>query len=163
MLEPQQQYICDYCGELISSTEEGYVEWLSERNEETGRSEYHGFKIVHHKLFSPNKDAGGSNLYTHTPGRSDWPLRDFTGEAKMAHILSLIDVGPYHDPDFGGPRVRDVREYIEFVRRLTIPYYEEARQYWGKALDDGYFASANEVWIYLPENLKELIERYGED
>ena len=56
MLEPLQQYICDYCGELINSTEEGYVEWLSERNEETGRYEYHGFKIVHHKPYSPNKE-----------------------------------------------------------------------------------------------------------
>lgn len=121
MLEPLHQYICDYCDELINSTEEGYVEWLSERNEATGRSEYHGFKIVHHKPYSPNKDDGGCYHYTHAAGRMSQHLRDFTGEAKMAHILSLIDVGSYHDPDFGGPRVRDVREYVELVRRLTIP------------------------------------------
>lgn len=161
MLEPLQKYICDYCGEIINSTEEGYVEWLSERDEKTGRSKYHGFKIVHHRPDSPNKDEGGCYHYTHEPGRQDVHLRHFTGEAKMAHILSLIDVGPYHDPGFRGPRVRDVREYIDFVRRLTIPYFEEARRYWHRAVEDGYFSDANEVWIYIPDNLRELIERYG--
>ena len=46
------------------------------------------------------------------------------------------------------------------MRRLTIPYYEEARLYWSRAEADGFFDGANEVWLYMPHNLEALIERY---
>lgn len=60
-------------------------------------------------------------------------------------------------------RVRDVREFVEFARRLTIPHYEEARKYWSSANSDGFFYGGNEIWIYLPQTLKSLIERYCVD
>jgi hypothetical protein len=46
---------------------------------------------------------------------------------------------------------------------VQLPYYEEARFYWNDARRDGYFTGANEVWIYLPSTLKELIQLYGKD
>ena len=47
------------------------------------------------------------------------------------------------------------------MRRMTVPYYEEARIYWDEAEADGFFADGNEYWIYQPITLKELIERYA--
>ena len=82
-------------------------------------------------------------------------------EYQMANILSFLDVGPYHCNTFSGSSINDIREYVELVRRLTIPYYEEARMYWQEALDDGYFTDANEIWIYGTKTLKHLIEEYG--
>jgi hypothetical protein len=79
----------------------------------------------------------------------------------MVHLLSFLDVGEYHDPDYNGPRVADMREFVEFTRRLTNPYYEEARTYWSQANADEVFADANEIWIYLPRTLKEIVRRYG--
>ncbi|WP_054749991.1 hypothetical protein [Ruminiclostridium josui] len=56
--------------------------------------------------------------------------------------------------------VADIRKWIDFYRRLQLPYYEEARQYWEEAISDGYFDDANEIYIYLPEKLKRMIEHY---
>ena len=47
------------------------------------------------------------------------------------------------------------------MRRLTIPNYEEARQFWCKAMEDGYFGDSNELYIYIPENLKNMIKNYS--
>lgn len=158
MLEPLKKFFCDFCNGLISSPEEGYVEWLNELNPELRRRENHGFKIVHHKSYSPNTE--GCYHYSNYLGRQDIDLSYFTGSSKMAHIFSLIDVGPYHNPEFDGPIVKNIREFVEFARRLTIPYFEEARKFWPNALEDGYFSGENEVSIYSPDFLKRLIERY---
>jgi hypothetical protein len=34
---------------------------------------------------------------------------------------------------------------VEFTRRLTVPYYEEAQLYWNQAEQDGLFDGANEI------------------
>lgn len=81
----------------------------------------------------------------------------------MAELLQFIDVGQYHEPDFAGPHASDLREWSELVRRLTIPHYEQARLYWSRAQEDGYFDGANEILIYTQGFLKKLIEKYGDD
>lgn len=81
----------------------------------------------------------------------------------MAELLRFVDVGEYHEPDFAGPHVTDLREWTELVRRLSIPHYEEARLYWSRARSDGYFDGANEIIIYSEGFLKGMIEKYGEE
>ncbi len=89
-------------------------------------------------------------------------LDNFTGPAGIAMLLSFLDLGPLHDPDGENvPRLEDLREFAELMRRLVVPYYEEARLYWAVAETDGFFDGANEVWVYLPDTLKTLIEEYG--
>jgi len=165
MLEPLQQWICDYCGEIINSPDEGWLEWISEKiNEQFVRKAF-GFRIVHHRPFSPieGNENGGCYHYSKKQLPAGISLRDFVGPKGVPNLLTFLDVGPYHSLEYRGPGVKDIREYVELVRRLTIPYYEEALLYWGEAMSQGYFDSANEVWIYLPENLKELVKRYGKD
>ena len=157
MLKPLSQWMCDYCGQLIAEPEEGYLEWLDD-------GKVHDFKIVHHAPHSPSRPKGG-DCYHHTenPHRQDLSLDNYAGDNALPSLISFLDVGPYHDPDAKhSPRVADMREFSELMRRLTIPYYEEARLYWSEAEADGFFAGANEIWIYMPENLKDLIEQYGE-
>ena len=165
MLKPLEQFICDTCGQIIEKPEHGWVEWESKIEGDPPRQEQWGFKIVHHSPHSPlkgeHKRDGGCYHYTHSSHRSDLHLTDFLGDNQMPELLSFLDVGPYHDPDYSGPSIVEMREFVEFARRLTIPYYEEARQYWSDALSDGYFGDANEIWIYLPENLEALINKYG--
>lgn len=157
MLKPLEQFVCDYCGGIIDRPDEGWIEWITEYGE-AGRTA-HGFKIVHHASCSPRKPDSCYH-YTHHPGRSDMHLDHVMN---MGYLLSFLDEGPYHNPNYPGPCTKDMREFIEIVRRLTIPYYEEARLYWNKALADGFFEGANPVWIYQTETLKLLIERYGEE
>jgi hypothetical protein len=48
------------------------------------------------------------------------------------------------------------------VRRLHVPQYEEARQYWSRGLEEGYFEGANESWPYTQAALRGLVEKYGD-
>jgi len=146
-LTPLQQWICDSCGELIQSPEEGWVEWVRGEGDKCGE-----FKIVHQLVYSPRKPRKGCYHHTNRGGRLDIHLSRFIGPEGLIELYAFLD--PAH-----GPGIADMGEFIELMRRLTIIYYEEARLYWNKALSDGF--GANEISIYLPENLKEMIEEYG--
>jgi hypothetical protein len=156
-LKPLQQWVCDGCGELIQEPAHGYLEWLQEDHKA------HGFRVVHHAPRSPRRSGGGSCYrYTNHFGRSDLDLKTFLGPTGVPVLLRFLDPGPYHVPEYVGPEVRDVREWVELFRRLHTPYYEEAYLYWNRADQDGYFDGANEVWLYLPDTLRHLIERFGD-
>ena len=156
MLVPLQQWICDHCGEIIQRPEDGYAEWISDcENSSKGAK---GFKIVHHAPASPRQPHGDCYFYE----ASSLALSDMIGPTGLVRLLAHLDVGPQHDPDANrSPRIANFREYTEFFRRLHVPYYEEARQYWSKAKDDGFFDGASEVWIYMPRTLQKLVERYA--
>jgi hypothetical protein len=61
-LKPLQQFVCDTCGELIQSVDQGYVEWLWDDKGGNARD----FHIVHHALYSPLKPDLG--CYQHRLG-----------------------------------------------------------------------------------------------
>ena len=156
LMNPLKQFVCDTCGQIIESPEEGWVEWVCEIDGRNARA----FRICHHVAISPRCSPEGCYLHGREAGRSDMHLDSFL-ENPMIELLRLLDVGPHHDPDFTGPRVANVREWTEFARRLSLPYYEQARLYWAIARVDGYFAGANEKYIYDSGFLKGLIGRYG--
>lgn len=163
MLRPLTQFYCDTCGEIINSPEEGWIEWISKYDEETHSYNTHSFRIVHHYAHSPIAYETNAGCYQHDGEicRHDSHLHHFLSEDyKMANILKFLDIGPIHDPDYKGTSLTDIREYVEIVRRLTIPHYEEARKYWAEAREDGFFQDANELWIYGVKNLKQLIDTY---
>jgi hypothetical protein len=54
------------------------------------------------------------------PGRLDDRLEEFIGQNGAVMLLSFLDVGPYLEADYQGPRVEDMREFVEFMRRLNI-------------------------------------------
>lgn len=157
MLVPLKQWICDSCGEIINSPEDGWVEWLS--GEETFNS-CHGFKIVHNYGSSP-QGKGACFQYREKKDLADMPLTTFTGEEGYICLLGFLDLGPIVVPKYEGPRVKDIREFIEFMRRLTIPYYEEARMFFKEALADGDLDPSSVDMIYDPEDLKRIVEKYG--
>jgi hypothetical protein len=155
-LKPLEQFVCDTCGEVIESPDEGYIEWVDDKKAVN-------FNIVHHSLHSPLKPSRSCYQHENAYGRSDTALRDFLGAHGIVEMLSFIDVGDYHQRDYRGPTASDLREWTEVARRLFIPHYEEARLYWDRARADGFFEGANELWPYLPSTLELLIERYGEE
>jgi hypothetical protein len=150
-MKPLEQFICDTCGEVINEPKDGCIEWKF--NEDGDRSE---FLIVHHKTKSLLEGENG--CYQHNDGML--PLENFLGARGIVQLTSFLDPGSYFGSDFESPDVLDIREYTELVRRLQIPYYEEARNYWGIAISEGHFDGANEVSLYLPDSLKSLIEEY---
>lgn len=153
MLEPLKQWRCDKCGEIIERPEDGYVEF---RELSMDKAVYDDFIIVHHRLASQLKDKEEHGCYVYSLGE---PLKNFLGDEGKVRLLSLLDPGPYHMPEFK-LTTSNVRKWNDFFMRLQIPYYEEARQYWNRAISDGYFGDLNEVDLYLPKNLKRMIEHY---
>jgi hypothetical protein len=150
MLEPLKQWVCDTCGELIKKPEEGYVQFHRKSD-----GTYDDFIIVHHKLSSPYKGTK-KGCYKYN---SDCDLTEFLGDHGTIQLLTFIDIGPYHMPEFKS-RTVNYRKWVDFFYRLQLPYYEEARRYWNRASADGYFGNINEVAIYQPKYLKEMIEHY---
>lgn len=152
-----KQWVCDECRELIRKPEEGYVEWLTDENDIR-----YGFRIVHHAPVSSRHPDGNCYRYTGKCGSCDSSLEQFLGAGGIVKMLSFINLGSLHDDFNTEPKIKSSGEWVEFFKRLQVPYYEEARLYWHEAKEDGFFDGANEIKSYLPETLKELIESYGE-
>ncbi|KAA0240722.1 hypothetical protein EDM76_01705 [bacterium] len=126
---------------MISAPEEGYVLWQKE-----GLLR-HSCRIVHRK--PPCNESSFDSFDG---------VHEMIGDKGLALLLSWIDKGEAFSANYKGPKVKDLREWAELVRRLHLPYYEEARRFWGqaKANDD-----LHETTAYLPDSLRALIERYG--
>lgn len=153
-MEPLRQWICDVCGKVIEKPEDGYVVWGT--NEEG--------KIDKIRILHKNNHVDGYIIGCDHDSRYSMslPIESFLGDDGKVRLLSLIDPGPDFRMEYR-EHIADMRLFLEFFRRVQIPYYEEARLYWSRAQADGYFAGANEIWTYLPRNLKTLIEEYSDD
>jgi len=151
MLKPLQQWICDACGEVIESPEQGYVEWMETDDK------MHGFRIVHHALYSPRKRDGRNCYYRNNELGGGTSLSDLVEVRGLLNLTSWVDVGEWHEPDYAEPDVRDLREWTTLFRRLHVPYYEQARLC-TEELRDLCGGGANQIYLYLPETLKGIIE-----
>jgi hypothetical protein len=150
-----KQWFCDRCGEVIEKPEDGWVHWR--RDDE---SRIHSIEILHHLRASPR--GGAQGCYPRDMD-SDMHLDTMLGARGIVDLLSMIDVGKFHDPEgrhVGS--VKDVRNWVEVFRRLHVPYYEEARRYLNEARANGDLEGINEVALYLPDFLESLVERYGD-
>jgi hypothetical protein len=156
MLIPLKQFICDACKNVIEVPEKGWLEWITD----PGTRMAHSFHIVHHFPASPKEGQVRCYLHHDAQGRSDEPLASVMSSL-IPNLLMHLDVGAYHNPNYVGPRVGDMRNYVEIFRRLTIPYYEEARLCWEDGIEGGDFDMHNEVSIFQEEFLKELIRKYS--
>jgi hypothetical protein len=147
-MKPLGEWICDSCGK-ITDARGGGVEWLSGSVTTAGP---HSFRIVHHL----------ANCYRHIHAfdRADLHITAFIGAPGLQRFLSMLDPGPLISPS-AEPDQPEMRSFVDTVRRLHIPYYEEARQYMAEAQGDGYFEDQTEVSIFLPETCKAIIARYG--
>ena len=158
-MKPLQEWICDTCGQLIRSPEEGWVEWLRDDEMRVG-----DFRICHQNAFSPLRKGDGISpgcqQYAYDPNVQDLPMDSFVGPQGIVQMLSFVDIGESLDAAYRGPRVRDFRNWAETFRRLFLPNYEEARPYFDAAYREGFFGDTNEIFLYLPENLRDMIEHY---
>ncbi len=113
---------------------------------------------MHHKLASPPRQGRTQSScygYEDSDGRADTYLKDCLGADGLVHFLSWLE----------RQRVtgHGTEEFTEIVRRLMVPNYEEARQYWGRAVDDGFIREPAVFSRYHQESLLLVIEKYGTD
>lgn len=147
-LKALQQWICDKCGDVIEKPTDGWLEWLSDRDNFT----LSGFKIVHHAPASPHK-AKNRDCYHYNENleRQDMHLDIFLGVDGIARMITWTY----------SPGVKSLEEWAEVFRRLHVPHYEEARRHWDAATSDGeIFEGVDEESRYSQDILKSIIQQH---
>ena len=143
MDQPFTRFYCDVCGEPINDIGRGYVIWKTDKADHYRE---HDFKIIHQK---------DCDLKDHA---SSTALSDMLGPDGLAKLLSFLSYGPLRDGSQQRPP-KDMDEFVDLVRRLQSPHYEEARRRFGEDDVQADYADANEVYPYMQERLQAIIRR----
>lgn len=147
-MKPLYQFICDYCGEMIKQPGDGILEFLSERDAKM-KKHCSEFKIVHQGGSSPFEDAQYCHHH-YDECYADLPIN---------HILT--DAHEILKRNFSNEYGKS-SELKEIENRLTIPYFEEARQYLDKAVKDGLITNKEDILYGSPSPvlLESIIQKY---
>jgi len=145
-LQPLKQWVCDSCGEFIMKPEDGWWEFFHN----TKTDLISEFRIVHHEnrcmadelaLRRKNISVGSMSLdHMVTSGAFGHMLHwlELTETKKLSEHFKMI-------------------AFIEIMRRLYLPYWEEARLYWEEAFRDGFHDACG----FSKKDLLSIIEEYG--
>lgn len=140
----KQQWVCDVCGGVILSDQDGMLEWskVYTASPPVMSVIQKGFQIVHGRwteqcLKNRSEDDDLADGHLH------W----YTGPDGLNKLLGkLLEPGT------------DQASLVEIIRRLHVDLYEEARTLIPRAIEDGY--DVNE-YGYVPENdLDWIIRKY---
>lgn len=115
-------------------------------------------RIIHKNSLKNGKQQGCDKDQKNYP--RSLPLASFLGDEGKVRFLSLVDPGP-NFIKYYKKSIADIRLFLEVFRRLQLPYYEEARLYWNKARDAGFFADIDKVSLYLPKTLKYIVDNFS--
>lgn len=135
------RWYCDVCGEPIEKVSDAYVVWGHNTKMADG-----GFKIIHKSRCDDNRL------------NASMALRDFLGVEGLNKILSMLTYGPLSGAAGQNPGVADMDEFVDLVRRVQIPYYEEARRRFGEQDVQDHWQGANEVRPYMQDALQAIIK-----
>lgn len=109
---PLGLWYCDVCGNLIEPPQKAYVIWKSKGKVAKD------FKIIHQNQ---------CDLHDHN---ASIPLDNLLGLDGLTYLLAFLSVGPIHHNSTTSrePQIEDFEAYVDLVRRVQIPYYEQARR-----------------------------------
>ena len=155
MLKPLEQFVCDSCKGVIEIPADGWVEWLDNIDGPNGSC---GFRICH--VHGKSKSGKKCQRHHHAVDVSDTSLNEVLSRAPV-FIYSFIGVGHLHEIETHRTKIKDLKAFLDFARRLTVPYYEEARQFWNDAYQDGMLDGRHEYSTYDPVFLQEISEKFG--
>ncbi|WP_457622551.1 hypothetical protein [Persephonella sp.] len=156
MDKPLTVWYCDVCGEKIyldggsgrlEPEETGMVQWETDENFKA-----YNFKITHKRC-----DLKYPSWFS---------LENSIGNKGKAFLLSFLNPGPIKERLYGRkivePKVKDFSEFFDLFHRVQTPYYEETRKYFNCPDVIELLSDADEIYPYLPETLKEIIERFND-
>lgn len=134
-----KQWICDNCKGIINNSKEGYVVWESDSN-----MLHHTFKIIHQGICD---DGSFSNSLA---------LDDFLGFDGLINLTAMLSSGPVkiNIGQQSGNYVKNMDEYVDFLRRVQIPYYEQNRVNYTNPAYLSKHSDANELYPYVQDTLK---------
>jgi hypothetical protein len=141
MDQPFRRFYCDVCGKPIDDLKRGYVIWKTDGPDHRE----HSFKIIHQKVCD-QKDYGAS-----------MPLMDYLGPDGLSRLLAFLSYGPLAQTSEKEKGPADMDEFVDLVRRLQIPHYEEARRKFSDEKVQHYHQGNNQVAPYLGDSLRHTI------
>ncbi|WP_311276387.1 hypothetical protein [Methylobacterium sp. WCS2018Hpa-22] len=150
-----RQWLCDSCREVIFSPEDAWVEWLGHRD--GGRT---GFRICHHQLATPEGFQSYS-IFDAASGRPNMHMNRLIGPNGLLRLMEMVEDQGSFSNSSGYRRVANMKEFLELMRRVQIPHYEEARQYIAAYQEDNFFEKDFER--LQVQELQAVIARYGPD
>jgi hypothetical protein len=136
------RFYCDVCGESIDDVARGYVVWKSVTHPS-------GFMIIHQKICDPKGEYSASSA-----------LRDFLGVDGLAKLTSFLSAGELKMGQGTEDACRiapaEMDHFIDFFRRVQLPYYEDARRRFSEDEVIQDLSDASEVYPYLERTLRRL-------
>jgi len=142
---------CDSRGELITSIDAGWVEWLASKGD-LGEEVLGGLQLVHHGPVLPDGAGQGCrydrlkefrNRKTIVEGL---PLERFVGPDGLMMLFSLLADGSL-------PR----GEVLELAKRVQIPRYELARRLSRESTSSNGVTQSLGHGCYLQSEIREMI------
>ena len=126
-------WLCDTCGEKINSPDQGLIEWYSCKDGD-GVRRSRNLRLVHEISASPLKKLKRKGCAFDTlqglimpEGEiGNNPLSKYLGPDGLMFLLSLLTEGKFPNA-----------EVLKMIKRLHIPGYELARDYFRMAISEG--------------------------
>ena len=142
---------CSSCGELITRIEDGCVEWLASEGPK-GTTRVKGMRLVHSLASSPrSEDRGGCQYDYRREFRKDrsivegLALESFVGVDGLMLLLSFIAANEMPED-----------EILELAKRVQIPGYEQTRELFHEATEQGVVAPSLREGYYLQSEIRAL-------
>ncbi|WP_156649148.1 hypothetical protein [Mycobacteroides abscessus] len=139
-MPPLTRWSCDSCGEDITDPEQAWVAFSDGPKE--GAS---GWVIVHHNLYGKKCDPSE---------KSTIALSEAIGPNGLTNLLSFLSYGPIIRAKRSRNRVADFDEFVDLIRRVQIPWYEEARKRWYEEGTRDHVDLSDEVIPFRTESLE---------
>ncbi|MGH3389005.1 MAG: hypothetical protein ACRDOO_09010 [Actinomadura sp.] len=100
-------------------------------------------------------DPGAAAGYT-----SNLDLTLFLDADGLSYLLSWLSTGSIKGGGHPDIAETDLDHYVDFVRRVQTPYYEEARPRLRDEKTRHWLGDAGEAYPYLPDTLRRIAEEH---
>lgn len=137
---------CDTCGQEIKSVQDGWVEWISFAEiDKTGQ----GLRLVHKNSRNNShcQYEQKAECDKHGGILSDTALEQFIGPDGLMRLLVMISESEL-------PKT----EALEMIKRIHIPGYDQAKDYFGEAISQGCFEPNMPRSFYLQSDIEATIK-----
>jgi hypothetical protein len=138
---------CATCGALIRSIEDGWVEWLATESEQ-GDVALKGLRLVHRYVRSGRCHYDFQQEFRKNGTIAEGlPLERFVGPDGLMLLLSFLAAGNIARDDL-----------LELTKRVQIPGYEQTRELFQEAQEEGVITPAIGEGYYLQLEIQTLLQ-----
>ena len=147
-------WICDTCGMPILKHEDGWVEW-TKAHMAGNQWVVKQMRLVHHLAASPRAPGGTCEfndvveLQKNNVSVCSRPMKDYLGHDGLMRLLEYAV-----DPEFKNIDI------AEMIKRFQIPGYDQAKQYFDRAIQKGVIELDCPKGFYTQQQIKAVIDHY---